>query len=368
MSEKSRMRRHYPILAATITAVLSISCGSGSAPKAEDSKASGTAPGSGIKLNGAGATFPAPLYSEWASSYKAAKGVELNYAAIGSGGGIKQIQSRTVDFGASDDPMNADDLDKNALVQFPAAMGGVVLAFNLPGFSGDIKLDGPTLADMFLGKEKKWNDSKIAAMNPGVKLPALAVTPVYRSESSGTSFIFTTYLSDVSPTWKSTIGADKAVKWPAGIGGKGNAGVAGYIKQVQGAIGYVEYSYAKSNSLPTITLKNMAGQFVRPSADAFEAAAKSANWDPSKGFYLTLTNQPGADSWPIVGVTFILIPKQPPDAAKAKEVLNFFDYAFRSGADAANKLDYVPLPSNVIDQIRQSWAAIKGPNGQPVWS
>jgi phosphate transport system substrate-binding protein len=344
-----------------VAAALAVSCGGGPATKSETSAASG------VKLNGAGATFPAPLYAQWADAYKAAKGVELNYAAIGSGGGIKQIISRTVDFGASDDPMKIEDLQKNGLVQFPATMGGVVLAYNLPGLTGEVKLDGPTVADMFQGKVKKWNDPRIAQMNAGVKLPDTAVTPVYRSDSSGTSFIFTTYLSQVSPSWKSDIGADKSVKWPVGVGGKGNPGVAGYVKQIPGSIGYVEYSYAKSNSLTTATLKNQSGQFVRPSGDSFAAAAANASWDPSQGFYLTLTNQPGDASWPIVGVSFILIPNQPQDAAKAKEVLNFFDYAFKNGGDAASKLDYVQLPSKVTDEIRQSWAAIKGANGQSLW-
>jgi len=359
-------KRYTNVLSAAVTVVvlLLISCGGGGgsdAPKASTG-------GGGIRLNGAGATFPAPLYAQWAEDYKKAKGVEINYAAIGSGGGIKQIQARTVDFGASDDPMKIEDLEKNGLVQFPATVGGVVLAYNLPGFGGEIKLDGPTAADMFLGKEKKWNDARIAKMNPGVKLPDTVVTPVYRSDSSGTSYIFTTYLSEVSPEWKSKIGADKAVQWPTGVGGKGNAGVAGFLKQIPGSIGYTEYSYAKSNSLTTATLRNPAGQFVKPTGDAFESAAANAKWDPSKGFYITLTNQPGDSAWPIVGATFILIPAQPTDAGKAKEVLNFFDYAFKHGADAADKLDYVPLPSNVTDQIRQSWASIKGQEGKPVWN
>jgi len=294
--------------------------------------------------------------------------VEVNYAAIGSGGGIRQIQSRTVDFGATDNPLKTEELEKGGLAQFPAAMGGVVLAVNLPDFSGEIKLDGPTVADIFLGKEKKkWNDSRIAGMNPGAKLPDLAVTPVYRSESSGTSFIFTTYLSEVSPTWKSNIGADMAVQWPAGVGGKGNAGVAGFIKQIPGAIGYVEYSFASSNSLPMVTLKNAAGQFVRPNSESFTAAAANANWDAAKDFYLILTNQPGDGSWPIVGVTFILVARQPQDPARVRQVLDFFDYAFKNGQDAASRLGYVPLPSKVTDKIRQSWAAIKGPDGRPVW-
>jgi phosphate transport system substrate-binding protein len=359
------LNRNLPIIG-ILAAAITVSCGGSSTPANEATKTS--AASSGAKLNGAGATFPAPLYSQWANDYKAAKGIELNYAAIGSGGGIKQITSRTVDFGATDDPMKAEELQQNNLIQFPATMGGVVLAYNLPGFTGEIKLDGPTIADMFMGKEKKWNDPKIAAMNPGVKLPNVAVTPVYRSDSSGTSFIFTSYLSGVSPEWKSSIGADKAVKWPTGAGGKGNAGVAGFLKQIEGSIGYVEYSYAKSNSLPVATLKNQAGKLVKPGSDSFAAAAASAKWDPAQGFYISLTNQPGDASWPIVGVSFILVPTQPTNAANAKEVLNFFDYAFKNGGDAANKLDYVPIPPAVVDLVRQSWSAVKGPDGKPVWN
>jgi len=317
-------------------------------------------------LNGAGATFPAPLYSQWADAYRNATSVEINYAAIGSGGGISQIQARTVDFGASDAPLTMDQLQKSGLIQFPAIIGGVVLAYNLPGFNGEVKLDGTTVADIFLGKIKNWDDPRIAQLNPGTKFPHTAITPVYRSDGSGTTFIFTSYLSKVSPAWKSSVGADKTVQWPAGVGGKGNPGVAGFVKQIPGGMGYVEYAYAKANSLPTATLKNRDGQFVRPSSAAFTAAAAKASWDPSQGFAVSLTDQPGADSWPIVGASFILIPSQPPDPERAKEVLKFFDWAFKNGGDAANKLDYVPLPQNAIDAIRQVWSGIKGTNGKSV--
>jgi phosphate transport system substrate-binding protein len=320
----------------------------------------------GVSLNGAGATFPAPLYSEWAGAYKVAKRIEVNYAAVGSGGGIKQIVARTVDFGASDDAMSVADLQKEGLVQFPAAIGGVVLAYSLSGFSGDLKLDGPTVANIYRGGIKKWNAPEIKALNPSASLPATDITPVYRSDSSGTSAIFTTYLSDVSAAWKSEIGADKSVKWPAGVGGKGNAGVAGFLKQIPGSIGYVEYSYAKSNNLPVAMLKNAAGQFVQASSASFEAAAANAKWDPSNGFDTDLNNQSGADSWPIVGVSFILVPAKPSDATKAREVLKFFDFAMTDGGAAATKLDYVPLPPSLSDQVRASWASIKGPDGRPV--
>jgi phosphate transport system substrate-binding protein len=322
---------------------------------------------SAMKLNGAGATFPAPLYAQWADAYKTATGTEINYAAIGSGGGIKQIESRTVDFGASDDPLKIDDLQKNGLIQFPAIIGGVVLAYNLPGFSGELKLDGPTVADIFLGKIKNWDDPRIQQLNSGAQLPHMAITPIYRSDGSGTTFIFTTYLSRVSPAWQSSIGANKSVQWPTGVGGKGNPGVAGFIKQIAGGMGYVEYSYAKTNSLPTVTLKNKDGQFVRPTSAAFAAAATSADWDPAKGFNLSLTDQPGADSWPIVGVSFILIPAQPADPERAKAVLSFFDHSFKNGGAAADKLDYVALPPKVTDLVRQAWSGIKAPDGKSIW-
>jgi phosphate transport system substrate-binding protein len=286
--------------------------------------------------------------------------VEINYAAIGSGGGINQITARTVDFGGSDDPLKIDDLKKKGLIQFPAIIGGVVVAYNLPGFNGEIKLDGPTVADIFLGKVKSWDDPRIHQLNPGTQLPHTAITPVYRSDGSGTSFIFTTYLSRVSPVWQSTIGADKSVTWPTGVGGKGNPGVAGFLKQIAGSIGYVEYSYAQTNSLPMVTLKNKDGQFVRPTSATFAAAAANANWDPAQGFYLSLTNQPGADTWPIVGVSFILIPAKPADPERAKAVLSFFDYSFKNGGAAADKLGYVMLPSKVVDLVRQAWSGIKG--------
>jgi len=355
------------VLAAILPMAVLLVASCGGSKQANEAGQGSASRSTGVKLNGAGATFPAPLYSQWSSAYKNASGVEINYAAIGSGGGIKQIEARTVDFGASDDPLKIDELQKKGLFQFPAIIGGVVLAYNLPGFDGEIRLDGPTVADMFLGKVKQWDDPRIHQLNPRTKLPHDAITPVYRSDASGTSFIFTTYLSGVSPVWQSSIGADKSVQWPAGMGGKGNAGVAGYLKQIGGSIGYVEYSYAKTNSLPTAMLKNQSGQFVRPTSSTFAAAAASANWDSSKGFNLSLTNEPGADSWPIVGVSFILVASQPTDPERTKAVLSFFDYAFKQGGAAADKLDYVPLPSAVTDQIRQAWSNVKGADGKSVW-
>ena len=319
-----------------------------------------------MRLNGAGATFPAPLYSQWASAYRQATNTEINYAAIGSGGGINQIVNRTVDFGATDDPLTKDELQSRGLVQFPAIIGGVVMAYNLPGFSGELKLDGPAIAHMFQGKIKHWDDPRIKEMNPGAHLPHTAVTPVYRSDGSGTSFIFTTYLSKVSPEWKKSPGAGKQIQWPTGVGGKGNPGVAGFVKQIPGGIGYVEYSYASTNNLPMATLKNKEGNFVKPANSAFAAAAKNADWDPSTGFNLSLTEQPGAESWPIVGVSFILVPAQPTDPSRAKAVLGFFDHSFKTGSEAADRLGYVALPENVTEKVREVWSGIKGADGKPI--
>jgi len=354
-------------LAAVIpmAALIVVSCGRSN--QASNPEQGSAARSTTAKLNGAGSTLAAPLYAAWADAYKASTGVEINYAAIGSGGGISQIESRTVDFGATDDPLMMEDLHAKGLIQFPTATGAVVLAYNLPGFGGDLKLDGPTVADIFLGKVKNWNDPRIARLNPGAQLPNTAITPAYRSDGSGTTFIFTTYLSQVSPAWQSSVGANKTVQWPTGVGGKGNAGVAGYVRQIAGAIGYVEYAYAKANALATATLKNQAGEFVQPTRAGFTAAAENANWDPSNGFNVTLTNQPGTNTWPIVGATWILVPSQPADPQKAKGVLSFFDYDFRNGTAAAENLGYVPLPATAIDQIRQTWSGIKGADGKPVW-
>ena len=345
--------------------LLAVSC---ERPQETGNTGQGTAAASSdVRLNGAGATFPAPLYAQWATAFKQATNTEINYAAIGSGGGINQIEARTVDFGATDDPLKIEELQKNGLVQFPAIIGGVVLAYDLPGFSGDVKLDGPAVADIFMGKIKHWDDPRIRELNAGTHLPHTAITPVYRSDGSGTSAIFTTYLSKVSPAWKSSIGAGKSIQWPTGVGGKGNPGVAGFIKQIAGGIGYVEYSYANSNSLPMATLKNKDGQFVRPTSATFAAAAESAHWDPENGFNVSLTEQPGAESWPIVGVSFILVPAQPKDPERAKGVVSFFDHSFKNGSADADKLGYVALPASVTDQVRQAWAGIKGTDGKPVW-
>ena len=334
--------------------------------KAEKGQAAASA--SGVQISGAGATFPAPLYAKWAETQKADTGMALNYQAIGSGGGIKQIKAKTVAFGASDKPLKPEELEADGLAQFPTVIGGVVPIVNLPELQpGQLKLTGPVLADIFLGTVKKWNEPAIAALNPGVKLPNLPITVVHRSDGSGTTFLFTSYLTAVAPKWAS-VGASDAVKWPAGQGGKGNDGVSGYVKQTPGAIGYVEYAFAKQNGLPHASLQNAAGQFVAPTAESFAAAAAGADWTKAPGFYLLLINQPGAGAWPITGATFILMHKQQADAATGKAVLGFFDRAYATGDAAASELAYVPLPAALKAQVRQSWSAIVGPDGKPVFT
>ncbi|HKP79691.1 MAG TPA: phosphate ABC transporter substrate-binding protein PstS [Phenylobacterium sp.] len=328
----------------------------------------GDAAASGVQISGAGATFPAPLYAKWAETQKADTGMALNYQAIGSGGGIKQIKAKTVAFGASDKPLKPEELEADGLAQFPTVIGGVAPIVNLPDLQpGQLKLTGPVLADIFLGTVKKWNEPAIAALNPGVKLPNLPITVVHRSDGSGTTFLFTSYLTAVAPKWAS-VGASDAVKWPAGQGGKGNDGVSGYVKQTPGAIGYVEYAFAKQNGLPHASLQNAAGQFVAPTAESFAAAAAGADWTKAPGFYLLLINQPGAGAWPITGATFILMHKQQADAATGKAVLGFFDRAYATGDAAASELAYVPLPAALKAQVRQSWSAIVGPDGKPVFT
>ena len=320
-------------------------------------------------ITGAGATFPYPVYAKWADAYKTKTGVGMNYQSIGSGGGIKQITAKTVDFGATDAPMNPEELSFNGLAQFPTVIGGVVPVINVEGIAtGKLKLSGETLADIYLGKITKWNDPKIAADNQGINLPELAITVVHRADGSGTSFIFTTYLAQVSLEWKRSVGADKAVKWPTGTGGKGNEGVASYVQRIKGAIGYVEYAYALQSKMNYVQLKNREGQFVTPSDTSFKAAAANAHWDANKGFYEILTNEPGKDSWPITGATFILIHKTQENAAIGTEVLKFFDWAFSNGDKMAADLDYVPLPENVTKMIRDAWKAqVRDAKGNALW-
>ena len=321
------------------------------------------------EISGAGATFPYPIYAKWAEAYAAKTGLKMNYQSIGSGGGIKQITSKTVDFGASDMPLKPADLEKDGLTQFPMVMGGVVPVFNVPGIAaGQLKLDGKVLADIYLGKITKWNDPAIAALNSGLKLPDLAIAPVYRSDGSGTTFIFTHYLSEVSPEWKDKVGENTSVQFPTGIGGKGNEGVSAMASRTVGAIGYVEYAYAKQNKLTYALLRNKDGQFVSPDSAAFRAAAANADWSKTQDFYLLLTDQPGKDSWPITGATFILLHKQQAKPEVAREVINFFDWAYLNGGKLADELDYVPMPENVVKLVKQSWQQIKGPDGKAVWT
>jgi phosphate transport system substrate-binding protein len=320
-------------------------------------------------ITGAGATFPYPVYAKWAEAYRNTSGVEMNYQSIGSGGGIKQILAKTVDFGATDAPMTPEEQEKNGLTQFPTVIGGVVPVVNLEGVSaGQLKLSGEVLADIFLGKITKWNDPRIVADNKDLKLSDQNITVVHRADGSGTTFIFTTYLSQVSAEWKSSVGADKAVSWKAGTGGKGNEGVASYVQRIKGAIGYVEYAYALQNKMTSVQLKNRDGQFVKPDEDSFKAAAANASWDKSKGFFEILTNEPGKGSWPITGATFILVYKTQDKPATAEEVLKFFDWAFTNGSKMASELDYVPLPDNVQKMIRASWKEqVKDAGGKSLW-
>jgi phosphate transport system substrate-binding protein len=320
-------------------------------------------------VTGAGATFPYPIYAKWAEEYKKATGIGLNYQSIGSGGGIKQIKAKTVDFGASDMPLRIEELEKEGLTQFPAVMGGVVPIVNLEGVApGQMKLTGPVLADIYLGKIAKWNAPEIAALNPGVKLPAADITVVHRADGSGTSFLFTDYLSKASPAFKSTIGAGTAVKWPVGVGGKGNEGVAANVQRVKNAIGYVEYAYAKRNKMSHTQLQNREGQFVQPDDETFKAAAAGADWAKTPGFAVVLTDQAGKNSWPITGASFILMHKAQTNASKGKEVLKFFDWAYKNGGAMATELDYVALPGPVAKQVQDNWKTqVKDASGKAIW-
>jgi len=320
-------------------------------------------------ITGAGATFPYPIYAKWADAYKKATGVGMNYQSIGSGGGIKQITAKTVDFGASDMPMRPDDLQKNGLMQFPAVMGGVVPVYNIKGVAaGAITLTGQQLADIYLGKIKKWNEPAIAGNNKGVNLPDQAISVVHRSDGSGTTFIFANYLSKVSPEWKSAVGEGTSVKWPVGVGGKGNEGVANYVGRIDGAIGYVEYAYAKQNKLAAAKMVNRDGTAVAPNDDSFKAAAAGADWAKAPGMALLLTDQPGKSSWPMTGATFILMHTVQAKPDNAKEVLKFFDWSFKNGDKMAEELDYVPMPDAVVTLIQSAWKSqIKDASGKALY-
>ena len=319
-------------------------------------------------ITGAGATFPYPIYSKWAEAYKAKTGVGMNYQSIGSGGGIKQIIAKTVDFGASDAPLEPAQLEKDGLVQFPMVMGGVVPVFNIEGIkAGGLRLTGPLLADIYLGKVSRWNAPAIAALNKGVKLPDQDITVVARSDGSGTTFIFTNYLSKVSAEWKDKAGNNTSVKWPAGVSGKGNEGVAAYVQRLSGSIGYVEYAYALQNKMSYALLQNKDGVFVGPDDKTFRAAAANAQWDKAPGFYLLLTDQPGKESWPITGATFILMHKKQDKPENAVIALKFFDWAYESGDKLALDLDYVPMPDSVVKQVKAEWKKIQDGSGKAVY-
>ncbi|KAA0890162.1 phosphate ABC transporter substrate-binding protein PstS [Pusillimonas sp. ANT_WB101] len=320
-------------------------------------------------ITGAGASFPFPIYAKWAAQYHKETGNRVNYQSIGSGGGQQQIIAKTVDFGASDDPMKAQALEENQLLQFPAIIGGTVPVVNVAGIeAGQMKLSGAVLADIFLGKITKWDDAAIKTLNPDLKLPSASIIVVHRSDGSGTTFGWTNYLSKVSPDWKQKVGEGKAVKWPAGQGGKGNEGVAAYVRQLKNSIGYVEYAYAKQNQLPWAQLQNKDGKYVQPSQESFAAAAANADWKKTPGMGVVLTDEPGADSWPVTAASFILIHKTQQKPEVAKEVLAFFDWAFKQGGEMAQGLDYVPLPQAVTSQITESWKTdIKATDGSAVW-
>ena len=308
-------------------------------------------------VTGAGASFVFPVMTKWSADYAQATGKRVNYQSIGSGGGIAQIKAGNVDFGSSDAPLTPADLAKSGLAQFPSVIGGVVPVVNIPGVaSGALKFDGPLLADIFLGKITMWNDPRIVALNGGVKLPALKITVVRRSDGSGTTFNFVNYLSKVSPEWKSSVGEGNSVRWPVGVGGKGNEGVAAFVKQIRGGIGYVEFSYALQNKLTYARMKNAAGNFVLPNEESFQAAAASANWAGAKDFYLVMTNAPGEQAWPIAATNFILMYKKPKNAAGAKAAKEFFRWVYANGDNQAKALDYVPLPPALVKQIEAYWS------------
>jgi phosphate transport system substrate-binding protein len=320
-------------------------------------------------ISGAGATFPYPIYAKWADAYKKLTGIGLNYQSIGSGGGIKQIKAKTVTFGASDMPLKPDDLKAAGLLQFPMIIGGVVPVVNVKGIQpGQLHLDGVTVASIYLGDIKQWDDPQIKRLNPKLALPSTAIAPVYRSDGSGTNFLFSEYLSKTSPKFLSSIGANTSVQWPTGIGAKGNEGVANMTTQTDGAIGYVEYAYAKQNKMAYTLLTNKAGAAVAPNAESFQAAAANADWVHADSYYLILTDQAGAKSWPITGASFILVYKQPDDPASVNEALKFFAWAYKDGASMAAELDYVPLPAALIAQVKKTWTSEITSGGHPVWS
>ena len=361
-----RSQRFWRATALSVVAVgivlTAAACGGSSSSSSSSSGPSGNS------MVGAGSTFAEPLYTAWAKTYQGvSSGVQLNYQGVGSTAGIAAIKAKTVQFGATDAPLTATDLQSAGLLQFPTAVGGTVVIVNLSSVpSGTLKLNGPTLADIYLGKITTWNNAAIKALNPGLKLPSSKIAVVHRSDGSGTSWIFTSYLSAVSPTWKAQIGAATAPAWPVGTGGAKSAGVAALVQQVNGSIGYVEYTYAQQNNISTVMLRNAAGKTVAPSLTAFAAAARNATWDPAQGFAMALVNEPGATTWPITGATFALMQKSQADAATAQMALKFFDWGYRSGASQAQSLDYVPIPAKVYNLVEQQWTQITV-SGTAVW-
>jgi phosphate transport system substrate-binding protein len=321
-----------------------------------------------VKINGAGATFPYPVYAQWAYKYKSLADVEINYQSIGSGGGIAQIKAKTVHFGGSDAPMTPEELDESGLIQFPMVVGGVVPVVKIEGIKeGEFRLTPGVLADIFIGKITKWNDKAIQDVNKELKLPEIDITVVHRADGSGTTWIFTNYLDKVSKEWHEKVGCGKAVDWPVGVGGKGNEGVSAYVMKINGSIGYVEYAYAIQSKLVYTLLQNQAGQFVAPTIETFQAATANADWKNAPGYYLVLTDQPGEKSWPITGATFILLHKNQEDAALAKAMFTYFDWCFRHGSDIAESLHYVPIPINVIDLVEKTWEKEVRTGQTPVW-
>src|SRR5215813_32282 len=327
-------------------------------------------PALAIDISGAGATFPYPIYAKWADAYKKETNVGLNYQSIGSGGGIKQIKAKTVVFGATDAPLPGKELDEGGLIQFPMVMGGIVPVVNIDGIkSGDLVIDGPTLAKIFLGEIKTWNDPAMAKLNPSAKLPSQPIAVVHRSDGSGTTYNFAYYLAEVSPDWKSKVGFNTSVEWPVGIGAKGNEGVANNVGQTKGSIGYVEYAYAKQNKLTHTKMVNKDGKTVAPTSATFQAAAANANWTSVPGYGVILANQPGAESWPMSAATWILLYKKPQDAAATAEALKFFAWAYDKGAKMAEELDYIPMPKNVVDSVKKTWADdVKDASGKPLYA
>jgi phosphate transport system substrate-binding protein len=320
-------------------------------------------------ITGAGATFPYPIYSKWAEAYNAATGIGLNYQSIGSGGGVRQIKAKTVDFGASDMPLKLEEQEKEGLMQFPAIIGGVVPVMNLDGIApGQLKLTADVISAIHLGKITKWNAPEITALNPNANLPALAITVVHRADSSGTTFLWTDFLSKTNAEFKAAVGSGTAVRWPTGVGGKGNEGVAANVQRIKGSFGYVEYAYAKKNKIVYAQLKNADGQFVQPDDETFKAAAANADWASAPGFFLVLTNQPGKTSWPATGASFIIMHRTQADALTGRAVLKFFDWAFKNGSTMASELDYVPMPPAVVKQIQDTWKTqLKDANGKAIW-